>query len=59
MAAREVAEAAQPQRVADDGDRAGGHRDGGKHRRQDAGGGQSRGIVDAVADHRHRAVLTA
>src|SRR5260221_6233735 len=35
-----LAEAAQPQRVADHSDRAGGHRDRGEHRRQDAGGGQ-------------------
>ncbi len=34
------AEAAEPQRVADDGDRTGGHRDGGEHGRQDPGGGQ-------------------
>jgi hypothetical protein len=33
-------EAAEPQRVADDGDRADGHRDCGEHRRQDPGGGQ-------------------
>src|SRR6266566_7881515 len=35
-----LAEAAQPQRVADHRDRAGGHRDGGEYGRQDAGGGQ-------------------
>ena len=35
-----AAEAAQPQRVADDGDRAGGHRYCGEHGRQDSGRGE-------------------